>query len=262
VKIKEQAWYIIGAIILLAGLYFGFDINPSSQKALEKSRALNVQEYDITTYQAEAKKGLGQEDIRYLETLETQFQHAGEDSTRISLLKQLSGQWYSLNNPIMAGLYAREVAEKENTGESWSITGTTFASGLTGEFDEKQKSFLRDQAIEAFEKAISLEPEEVDHRVNQALCYVEMPEAGEPMKGIQMLAGLATSHPESPAPPYHLARLAVRTGQYERGLARIEKALELAPEDQRVACLAIEIYTALNKTEEAGKLADRCAGKK
>ena len=261
-KIKEQAWYIIGAIIILAGLYFGFDINPSSQKALEKSRALNVQEYDITTYQVEAKKSLEAEDIRYLETLETQFQHAGDDTTKISLLKQLSGQWFSLNNPIMAGLYAKEVAEKENTGMSWSITGTTFASGLTQDFDEKQKLFLRDQAIDAFEKAISLEPGEVDHRINQALCYVEMPAAGEPMKGIQMLAGLATSHPESPAPPYHLARLAVRTGQFERGLARIEKALELAPEDPRVACLAIEIYTALNRPEDAGKLADRCAGKK
>jgi tetratricopeptide (TPR) repeat protein len=262
VKIKEQSWYIIGALILLAGLYFGFDIHPSSQKALEKSRALNVQEYDITTYQAEAKKSLKSEDIQYLETLETQLQHAGQDSVEVSLLKQLSGYWYSMNNPVMAGLYAKEVAEKENSGMSWSITGTTFASGLQQELDEKQKIFLRDQAVDAFEKAISLEPQEVDHRVNQALCYVDMPAAGEPMKGIQMLAGLATSYPESPAPPYHLAKLAVRTGQYERALTRIEQALKLAPDDKRIACLAADIYTALNKLEEASKLADQCAGKK
>jgi tetratricopeptide (TPR) repeat protein len=262
VKIKEQAWYIIGAAILLAGLYFGFDIHPSSQKALEKSRALNAQEYDITTYQAEAKKSLKAEDIRYLETLEAQLQHAGQDSVKLNLLKQLSGHWYTLNNPVMAGLYAREVAEKENTGLSWSIAGTTFASGLQQDLEEKQKLFLRDQALDAFEKAISLEPEEVDHRVNQALCYVEMPAAGEPMKGIQMLAGLTTSYPQSPGPPYQLARLAVRTGQYDKAKTRIEKAMELAPEDQKIACLAVDIYTALNKQEEAGKLADRCAGKK
>lgn len=261
-KIKEQAWYIIGAIILLAGLYFGFDIKPSSQKTLEKSRALNAQEYDITSYRAEATKSLKPEDIQYLETLEAQLQHAGQDTVEVSLLKQLSGYWYTMNNPIMAGLYAKEVAEKENSGMSWSITGTTFASGLQQDLDEKQKLFLRDQAVEAFEKAISLEPQEVDHRVNQALCYVDMPAAGEPMKGIQMLAGLATSYPESPAPPYHLAKLAVRTGQYERALTRIEQALKLAPEDQRIACLAVDIYTALNRSEDAGKLADQCAGKK
>jgi uncharacterized protein HemY len=89
-----------------------------------------------------------------------------------------------------------------------------------------------------------------------------MPLAAEPMKGIQLLAGLATKYPESPAPPYHLARLAVRTGQYERALTRIEQALKLDPEDSRIACLAIDIYTALNRPADAEQLRDRCAGKK
>lgn len=259
-KQKQQAWYILGAAILLAGLYFGFNNYPSSQKALEKSRALNTQAYDITSYQAEAKKSLDAADIRYLETLEAQLQHAGQDSLKLSLLKQLSGYWFTLKNPIMAGLYAKTVAEQEDSAISWSITGTTFAAGLQQDLEEKQKLFIRDQAVGAFEKAISLEPQEVDHRVNLALCYVELPVAGEPMKGIQMLAGLATSNPESPAPPYHLARLAVRTGQYDRALTRIEQAIALAPEDQRIICLAVDIYTALNRMEDAGRLADRCAG--
>lgn len=257
---KEQLYYTLGAIVLLAVLYFGFDIHPSTHKALEKSRALNTREYDIASYQAEAKKSLKEDEIGYLETLEAQVQHAGPDSARLNILKQLSGYWYKLGNPVMAGLYAKEVAEKENSGLSWSITGTTFASGLQQELDEKQKLFARDQALEAFENAISLEPAVVDHRVNQALCYIELPEAGQPMKGIQMLAGLATSYPDSPAPPYQLARLAVRTGQYERALTRIEQALKLDPTDSRIACLAIDIYTALNKPAEAAQLADRCSG--
>lgn len=258
---KEQLYYTLGAIVILAVLYFGFDIHPSTHKALEKSRALNTREYDIASYQAEAKKSLKEDEIGYLETLEAQAQHAGQDSARLNILKQLSGYWYKLGNPVMAGLYAKEVAEKENSGLSWSITGTTFASGLQQDLDEKQKLFARDQALEAFENAISLEPAVVDHRVNQALCYIELPEAGQPMKGIQMLAGLATSYPDSPAPPYQLARLAVRTGQYERALTRIEQALKLDPTDSRIACLAIDIYTALNKPAEAAQLADKCSGR-
>ncbi len=261
-KQKQQLYYVIGAIILLAVLYFGFDINPSTQKAIEKSRALNTAEYDIPSFQAEAKKDLKKDEIGYLETLEAQVQHAGQDSAKLNILKQLSGYWFTLGNPVMAGLYAKEIAERENTAMSWSITGTTFASGLPQDLEEKQKLFARNQALEAFEKAISLEPAEVDHRINQALCYIELPEAGEPMKGIQMLAGLATNYPQSPAPPYHLARLAVRTGQYERALTRIEQAIKLDSTDSRIACLAIDIYTALNKPEEASRLTDRCAGEK
>lgn len=261
-KKKEQAYYIIGALILLAVLFFGFDIHPSSHKAIEKSRALNTREYDIASFQAEAKKPLAKDDIGYLETLEAQVQHAGQDSVRLNILKQLSGYWYKLGNPVMAGLYAREIAEKEGSAESWSITGTTFASGLKQNLEEKQKRFLRDQALQAFENAISLEPTVVDHRVNQALCYIEMPLAEEPMKGILMLADLAKSYPDAPSPRYQLARLAVKTGQYERALTRIEQALALDPEDPKIACLAIDIYTALNKPEQAEPLRDKCAGTK
>jgi uncharacterized protein HemY len=130
------------------------------------------------------------------------------------------------------------------------------------ELDAKLKLFARNQALDAFEKAISLEPEVIDHRINQALCYIEVPEEGQPMKGIQMLAGLATNYPESAAPPYQLARLAVKTGQYERAQTRIEQALKLEPKDQRIACLAVEIYTALNNTLEADKAAQVCGAQK
>jgi tetratricopeptide (TPR) repeat protein len=261
VKHKEQTFYILGAVILLAVLYFGFDNKPSTQKVLEKSRALTAQTFDISTLQAEAKKSLKEDQIQYLEALEAQVAHAGQDSTRIRILKQLSGYWFGLQNPVIAGMYAKEIAELENTGESWAITGTTFAAGLQQEgLTEEKKLFARDQALGAFENAISLEPGKVEYRVNQALCYIEAPAAGEPMKGIQMLAGLATNYPDSPVPPYHLARLAVRTGQYDRAKTRIEQALQLAPSDSRIACLAIEIYTALNQPEEAKKLKDVCAG--
>ncbi len=164
-KHKELTLYIVGAVLLLAVLYFRFDNKPSTQKALEKSRALNTQEYDISTMQAEAKKSLKEDEIEYLETLEAQVQHAGPDSVKLNILKQLSGYWFKLQNPIMAGLYAKEVAAKENSGTSWSIAGTTFASGLQKqELDDKQKVFVRDQALESFENAISLEPNVIDHK--------------------------------------------------------------------------------------------------
>ena len=260
-KIREQTIYIFGAIILLAVLFFGFDNIPSTQKTLEKSRALNSPGFDIHSLQEAAKKELPKDTRLAIETLESQSQFAGPDSTRIRLLKELSGSWFQLRQPILAGIYATRVAEMEQSATSWSIAGTTFAAALsdTG-LDEKTRSIARDKAVEAFENAISLEPDVIEHRINQALSYVETPDMAQPMKGIQMLAGLATSHPESALPPFHLARLAVKTGQMERAEERINQALAIDSTDQRIACLAIDIYTAVNKPEEARKLADRCAG--
>lgn len=259
-KNKEQAFYIIGAIVLLALLYLGFDTKPSSQKVLEKSRALSGQEFDLTTLQTEAKKDLKKEDLEFVEALESQAQYAGDDTTRVEILKQISSQWFKLGKPLLAGVYAKAIAGKVESAQSWAIAGTTFAAALKdGALAEKDRALARDQAVDAFEHAISLDPKAVEYRVNQALCYIEIPDAAQPMKGVQMLAGLATNYPESALPSYHLARLAVQTGQYERAEGRIEQALKLAPEDPRIACLAIDIYKAVKKPEKAEALAGLCA---
>jgi tetratricopeptide (TPR) repeat protein len=259
VKNREQIFYTLGAIILLAGLYWGFDTKPSTQKALEKSRVLSGQVFDISSLRTNAKKDLKKDELAYVEALESQIEYASQDSVKLELLKQISGYWFKLGKPTLAGIYAKEIAEKEQSPQSWSIAGTTFAAALKdSKLEEKDRVLARDQAVDAFEHAISLEPTVVEHRVNQALCYIETPDNAQPMKGIQMLAGLATSYPESALPPYHLARLAVQTGQYERAEKRIEQALKLAPTDAKIACLAIDIYTALNKPEEAKKHTDLC----
>lgn len=261
-KHREQFLYIIGAAVLLAVLYFGFDTIPSRQKELEKSRILTGPTFDIHTLQADAKKQLEAEDLGYLETLESQAQFSQDDSSRAAVLKQLSGFWFQQQKPILAGSYARQVAEIQQDAQSWSIAGTTFAAALSQDLEAETKEKARNEAVAAFENAISLEPNVIEHRVNQALCYIETPDAAQPMKGIQMLANMATTYPESPLPPFHLARLAVRTNQMERAEERIRQALEKDPTNSKIACLAIEIFTANQKTEEAARLQSVCAGNK
>ena len=259
-KNKEQVLYIAGAVILIAILYFGFDTKPSTQKALEKSRALNTEEFDIRSLEKEALPTLPAEESAAHEAMVSQVNHVTEDSQKTRLLKDISGFWYAHEQPILAGLYAMEVAKKENTAESWSIAGTTFASVLQQkELEEKKLVFARDKALEAFENAISQEPKVIEHRINQALTYIEAPLQDMPMKGIQMLAELAKTYPDSPLPPYHLARLAVRTNQFERAAERIEQALALDPTNSRFACLAVEIYKALDRATLVSKYEPVCA---
>lgn len=258
---REQGIYIIGAVILLAGLFFGLNTVPSTQKTFEKSKVHNTQKFDIHSLQSLAKQELKKEEISYIEALETQVQYVTADSSKLRLLKELSGSWFQLGNPILSGIYARQIAEITGDAQSWSITGTTFAAALSNDkISEENRVIARDLAVEAFENAISLEPAVIEHRVNQALCFIETPDVEQPMKGVQMLAALATKYPESALPPYHLARLAVKTGQMERAEDRIGQALRLDSTNSRIACLAIDIYTAVQKNQEAEKLKVYCRG--
>lgn len=254
---KQQVIYLGIALVALTVLYFGFTNRPKEARALETSRALTMEEFTVSGLTKELEGVLEPEKVSQVHYLEAQLQMAGDDSTRIEALKSLSGFWFAEKQPIIAGLYAKQVAEAVSSAESWSIAGTTFAGAFSGEMDPKKKAFAREQAVRAFENAISMEPGNVQYRINQALCYVEVPQQDEPMKGIQLLAGLANSNPESPLPPYHLARLAVRTGQWDRAKDRIDQAIALSPGDKKVICLAAEIYTQL-QIPDASKFTEIC----
>ena len=257
---REQTYYILGAVVLLALLFFGFDTKPSAQKAIEKSRVLNTPSFDIRVLQSAAKTKLDPEQLSFIETIESQVQFATVDTVKLNYLKQLSGYWFQLGKPLIAGYYARQIAESEETALSWSITGTTFAAAVSNDsITEQDKLIAREQAIAAFENAISIEPSVIEHRVNQALMYIEVPDAAQPMKGVQMLAALAAEHPDSALPAYHLARLALRTGQVDRAKERIEQVLSIDSTNARTACLAVDIYRQAADSEKANRWQELCA---
>jgi predicted Zn-dependent protease len=113
-------------------------------------------------------------------------------------------------------------------------------------------------AVRCLENAISLNPGNLDHRINLAICYAELPPADNPMKGIQLLLELNRNNPESSAVLYHLARFGMRTGQYEKAEERLKSALALDPEQRRLHCLMAELQTQRNRPGEAAEYQAKC----
>ena len=91
---------------------------------------------------------------------------------------------------------------------------------------KRQGSIARPKPLSAFEKAISLNPGNVDHKINKALCFVELPDEGNPMQGILQLRELNQKHPDNVNVMVQLARLALKTNQLERAKERLQQALE------------------------------------
>jgi uncharacterized protein HemY len=113
------------------------------------------------------------------------------------------------------------------------------------------------KAIQALENAISIDPETVQYRVNLALIYAERPPQDNPMKGVQMLLSLNEKHPDDVLVLNALARLAIKTGQWDKAQQRLERAEALDPENITTICLLAEIYDQL-KDQRAQALKDKC----
>jgi hypothetical protein len=125
---KQQYIAVASALVLFLLLYFVFDTIPPKQKSLEKSRALNIETTSVTNLIKEASGKLDKNQLSIIEAINLDLQKAGNDTIKkIGVLKSLSGTWYDMGHPAIAGSFAEEIATISKDEESWSVTGTTYA---------------------------------------------------------------------------------------------------------------------------------------
>jgi len=254
---KLQLSVILSAVALFFVLYFGCDTKPPEQAAIEKSRSLAIESTDVSILQAEARDSLSPAVASEILILEQQLENATVDSSRVNILEELSSAWFGAGHPAIAGYYAEEIANITGTEEAWSIAGTTYAIGVQRATEAKVRNFSTQRAIQALENAISLNPQNTQHKVNLALVYAENPPRDNPMRGVQLLLDLNQKEPENVFVLLALARLAIRTGQYERAATRLETAVELEPTNTQATCMLADVYRNLGRAE-APTLAERC----
>jgi len=226
---------VLGAI-LFSLIYFGLDTKPKKQRALEKSRAVNLEATGIQNIMAAAKDSLSDNERSYLEALNIEAKAAATDSSKVPALRKLSAAWYDAGHPIVAGYYAEEIAKFDQGHEAWSVAGTTYILGMRSARQESQRQFAKSRAVRAIESAISIEPNNVADQINLALIYVEAPDTN-PMQGILMLRELNEKFPEDVSIMNQLARLAIQTNQTGKALERLTTAYAIDPENRNTICL-------------------------
>ena len=208
---RNQSILIGFSVLLFLGLYFGAKTKTSEIKTAEKTRALNSESTDIGALLMDAKPDLTPLQTAELFSLEDRLSKANEDTTLIRVYKDIASTWYKNKRADISGYYAVKVAELEDTEDAWSIAGTTMLLGLKNASKEKIKKFCSQNAVKAFENAISLNPDNVQHRTNLAICYAEYPSSKNPMQGIMMLLELNKEYPENVGVLLTLARFGMQS---------------------------------------------------
>lgn len=249
----------LGAVALLfCVLYFGMDTKPKKQRLLEKSRVENLESTSIQLIAKEAKEKLSSDNKAIIEMLEIQLKEIEDDSLKTPLFQQLSSSWFKIGHPALAGYYAEQIAERSGTEDAWSIAGTSYLYGVKNYEEQKLKDFCFKRAIGALEKAASINPDNLDHKINLALGYADYPPKDNPMKGILQLIDLNKKNPENVKVLNQLARLGLETNQVEKAIGRLEKALSISPDNEFTICLLAKAYRAANNEKLAESFDEKC----
>ncbi len=256
---NKSHYLTIGVFSLLfLILYFGFDTKPKDIKLAEKSRVGFIETTNVQNLLVKARSELRSDEMGMLDAMMMRLEMAEADSAKIQEFKNLSSTWYQKEYYGIAGHYAEEVAKLEDSELTWSIAGTTYAAGIKNSKEAKEVDFCASRSRQAFEKAISINPENLNHKINLAVTYAERPIADNPMKGVMMLLDLNKNNPENTSVLYQLARFGFQTGQYEKAIERLNKLLDLDPENTRANCLLSEIYEAIKDMTKAEIYSQKC----
>ena len=256
---KWQLGIVLGSVVLLLLLYFAFPIVSTSKKGdKQEKETIITQLVTPDRLLREGKAAIEEEFLPAIETLEEQTANSSDSMEISENLKELSSRWFKLNQPAIAGYYAVQVAEIDQTANAWSIAGTTFTLCIQKTESDEIRSYCASQAQVALNKAIELEPGELRHKVNLAVALVESPPGDNPMAGILMLRELEAENPDNPGILYNLGRFAVKTGQYDKAIERLEKALSLDSGSDVIACMLSQAYRGAGLNEKADEMSLRC----
>ena len=124
--------------------------------------------------------------------------------------------------------------------------------------DANYADYAKKAAIRNYESAISVEPEEVEFRINLAVTYAERPDTDNPMKGVMMLLDLDKKHPEDGRVQNTLAYYAIQTGQLQKAFERLSKVLKIDPENSRANCLMVQLLKKTGETKDLAIFESRC----
>ncbi|MEZ4910556.1 MAG: hypothetical protein R2774_06810 [Saprospiraceae bacterium] len=256
---KNQYIAIVISIVSIIVIYLAFDTVSPKIRSLEKSRHLQIESTGLSNLLSAAQKKLDKTQSSYIEALQINVTSTRQDTNQhILALRELSKAWLQYEFPAIAANYAEEVANVQKNSNNWNNAGQMYRYCIENEQEEKVKVFCTKRAINAFEKAISLEEDNKEYRINLALVYVEAPPSDNPMQGILMLRELNQQFPDNVEVLNQLGKLAIQTNQLDKALERLEKANSLEPENKTTICLLADVLTQKGLVEKAEPFVLKC----
>ncbi|NNK89259.1 MAG: hypothetical protein HKO89_01510 [Saprospiraceae bacterium] len=248
---RQQTLTITVFMLIFVILFFGFDTKNNKQKALEKSRAQNLELISIERLKNEAVLNIPRGIAVKLGQLEEETSLISVDTELVDIYKEISNIWNNQGHPLISAHYAERSAQIINDEASWTKAGITFFLAAQRQEEEKERKYSAKRGRAALENAVSLNPLSPESKINLAMSYVDVPSETEPMKGILMLLDINREYPENTKVLLQLAKLALRTNQVSKAEQRLLNALEINPELIEAHCLLYEIYREANRNKEA-----------
>ncbi len=258
--VKKQQLILFGGglLLLFSLLFFGKTVakkDPASTITADKPSA---PAFNIVSYISEAKKKLSVPQLDYVNKLENSVSRGNVNEQQIKVYNQLATFWDdSLHEHELHLFYTSESAKLVNSEKNLTFAAQMMLEDLRNESNAAIRGWKGEQAIDLFERAIALNPDNVNLKVGLGSCYVfGKGMAGDPqetMKGIQQLLQVVRNDSMNMQAQLVLGIGGVISNQYPKAVDRLMIVVKNQPENVEAVSWLADAYAGNGNKENALK---------
>ena len=253
---KGQIALGVGAIILALTLYFAG--KTTLKKETDPTATSSAVSFSLEQYETQQTAKLLAAEKTQLSTITEAIKATkpADTATLKKLLLQASDFWKNVGNPTLGSYYFYRFANIEATKTAYVNAGDVLINAFKNGSDSSISNNLITFAVRSYENAAQKDSNDVELKIKLAEVYVQGSQ--EPMKGIGILRDLAAKLPNNIPVLLALGRLSIQSGQYDKAKERLQKVLQLEPQNTEALYFLAITEAQLGHKEEAIRLFDMC----
>lgn len=231
-------------------------------RTVEKKHAttsvVTTKSFDINGLIDSSKQKLTPSQAIYVSKLENGISRGDVPSQQIAAYTSLANFWKdSVGSFEPYAYYTIESAKLDNSEKTLTFAARLMLDNLRHEQDEAKLNWETTEAIELFERALKLDPENDDLKIGLGSAYVygkgRAGNAEATMKGIQQLLSVVRKDSNNMKAQMILGVGGLISGQYDKALERFKKIVLYEPDNLEAVAYLADTYAAKGEKEEAVK---------
>lgn len=254
--VKQLLFTLSGLILVILLFFFGRTVAP--KKTNGTPVAPEVKAFDISQFIEKEKKRLTASQAAAIGKLENSLIREDALNQRATSYMQLADFWKdSIHSVDPYIYYLSESSKLDKSEKNLTFAARLILDNLRIEQDEAKLKWKSDLAIDLFERALELSPDNDDLKIGLGSCYIfGKGRSGNPqetMKGIQQLLSVVRKDSNNMKAQMMLGVGGYISRQYDKAVERLQKVVKAQPDNMEAVAFLADTYAAKGDKQEAIK---------
>ncbi len=245
---KKQLLLVSSGIVLILVLFlFGRTTNNKALITSKKADSSNIRSFDISQFILVEKAKLSPPQEIVVTKLESNLTSTTDAVKKIAANQALANFWKDTAKTYEPyAFYISEASKLDNSEKNLTFAARIFLDNLRGEKDQSKLNWETTSAIDLFERALKLNPENDNLKIGLGSCYIYgKGRSGDPqetMKGIQELLSVARKDSNNMQAQMMLGVGGLVSGQFDKSIERLNKVVTQQPQNAEAVAYLADAY--------------------